>query len=113
MTDLVRVTGADKIASNLHQLADDLTDWTAVNRRAADTVASAARRRAPRRTGRLAGSVRTSVTADGATVIVGVPYARPVAARNPFFTEAISTTGSKVDSIYAADFHQAVTRAGG
>lgn len=55
---------------------------TAVNRAAAGVVASAARGTAPRRTGRLAGSIRTAgTTASRAVISAGrasVPYAAPI-----------------------------------
>ena len=69
----VEVIGLDRLQATLRSAADDLEDLSAVNQKVAGVVAKAAR--PPRRTGRLAGSIRPKWTADEASVTSGLPYA--------------------------------------
>lgn len=99
----VRVEGARRLRSTLRKAGQDLGDLKTAHTAAAGIVTPAARGRAPRRTGRLAGDVRGSGTTTAATIRVGrasVPYAQPVhwgwprrgIAANPFVTEAAQAT---------------------
>ena len=69
----VELVGADRLESTLHDAAKKLEDLSAVNRDVAGVVAKAAR--PPRRTGRLAGSIRPLGTATEAAVTSALPYA--------------------------------------
>lgn len=77
-----KITGAKELIRNLEKLGIDVSDlkvaFTDIARRSADIAASLA----PKRTGRLAKSIRGSKTKNRATVAAGskrVPYAGPVA----------------------------------
>ena len=73
MPTSVTVTGADAMQSSLKAAARKVDDMTAINREVAATVAAAVK--APRKTGRLAGSVRPQGTKNEAAVVVDQPYA--------------------------------------
>ena len=77
----VRVQGLRELQRSLRRLQADTADLKTANATAAATVAAAAQLRAPRRTGRLAASVRGNRAAGRAQVRGGgarVPYAGPV-----------------------------------
>jgi phage gpG-like protein len=74
----VEVIGADRLAATMAAAARSMTDMSAVNQRIAVRMANASRGRAPRRTGRLAGSTRPIADRTTATVTAGgpgIPYA--------------------------------------
>ena len=77
MTQQVKVTGADRVARTMHDLADDLADLSQPGAAAAEQVAAAAQGYAPRRTGRLRASIEAKATRDGATITAGVGIVRP------------------------------------
>jgi len=100
---VVQVQGAAQLRATMRRAGLDLADLTATNRATAAQVAPEATRRAPRRTGRLATSVRPGATRTAALIRAGnnaVPYAAPVEfgwpARNieaqPFIVEAAQAT---------------------
>jgi HK97 gp10 family phage protein len=66
----VEVKGADRLASTLNSAAKQLLDQTEANQAAGQELMQTAMGRAPRRTGRLAGSIHT-LRADRVTVQVG------------------------------------------
>lgn len=72
----VEVKGADRLASTLNSAAAMLLDQTPANRAAGAELVRTAMGKAPRRTGRLAGSI-TVLGADRVELQVGsnVPYA--------------------------------------
>lgn len=77
----VQVEGLGQLRRQLRALGDDLADLKQANAAVSAFIAPAAAARAPRRTGRLAASVRGTRAAGGATVAAGgasVPYAGPV-----------------------------------
>lgn len=99
----VRVEGLDTLVRTLKKAGVDVADLKDASKKAGDTVTSAAVGRAPRRTGRLASSVRPSRLAKGVRVSVGratVPFAGAIhwgwPARNitaqPFLTDAAKQT---------------------
>ena len=99
----VSVVGLAKLRRELRRAGDDLADLKDANAAAAAIVAAAAEARAPRRTGRLAATVRGNRAASRASVSAGrasVPYAGPIhwgwPARgieaNPFVTDAAQAT---------------------
>ena len=72
------IIGADRCAATLNVAAYRLARLDSAPRQASVTVASETRRRAPRRTGRLAASVAPSPQGNAARVIVAARYAWPV-----------------------------------
>jgi hypothetical protein len=111
MSEKVQVVGARELASSLRAASDDLADMTAAQDRAGEYLVQTARRLAPRRTGRLAGTVRAHVAGPAVSVTAGgvsVPYAGPIHygwfARNiqpqPFLTDALQQGEPAVVNIY-------------
>lgn len=99
----VHVEGLRDLVRTLKAAEQDLDDLKAANRAAAQVVADAARARAPRRSGRLAGTGRPGNAARRATVTFGrasVPYANPIhwgwprrhIKAQPFLVEAARAT---------------------
>lgn len=81
MTGVLQVQGLREVQRTLRRLEEDTTDLKDAHASAASTVANAAAARAPKRTGRLANSVRGNRAAGKAEVKAGgaaVPYAGPV-----------------------------------
>jgi hypothetical protein len=112
---VVEVKGAERLASTLGEFARSLDDLSDVNRRAGEIVATAATLRAPRRTGRLAGSRRVDSAPTTVSVSFGAVYAAPVhwgvgprvGLRGPhnltptlFLTDAFADTEGAVLDIY-------------
>lgn len=88
----------------------DLTDLKAAHSTIADLVLAEAERRAPRRTGRLAASVRASATPSYSVVRAGrasVPYAAPIhwgwrargIQQNPFLQDAIEDNRDQITGL--------------
>jgi len=110
----VRVEGAAKLRRALRAAGRDLTELKEANRRAAELVARKASARAPRRSGRLAGSLRPSKAARAARILAGsagVPYAGPIhwgwEARHiepqPFISDTAEDTRPEWLRAYEAD----------
>ena len=82
MTDAaIRVKGARELRATLKRAGIDLSDLTDANASVAQLVASAAAARAPRRSGRLAGSTRPNRAKTKAVVRAGgaaTPYANAI-----------------------------------
>ena len=74
----IQVKGARELAKALRQAGADMQDLKDANRRAADIVAPAAKAKAPRRTGRLAASVRAGATQKAGVIRAGTTEERPV-----------------------------------
>jgi HK97 gp10 family phage protein len=73
------IEGADTLQRTLSAAGRDLADWASVNQAAAARLAQDAASRAPRRTGRLAGSIRATSDKRGGQVAAGgggVAYAK-------------------------------------
>jgi hypothetical protein len=114
----VRIEGLDRFVRTLKQAGDDLADMKAANERAGAIIADDASMRAPRRSGKLAGSIRPTKQAKRARVQAGrasLPYAGPIhwgwPARGidpqPFLTDAAVATESRwlpqyLDDVQAA-----------
>ena len=125
MTDpVVSVVGLARLRRDLRKIGDDLGDLKDANKRAGSIVAAESARRAPRVSGRLAGSGRASRAAGRASVLFGgarVPYAGPVhwgwPARgieaNPFVVDAAQATESTWVGEYLADLDKIATRLDG
>ncbi len=65
------VEGAARLASTLRRAGLDMADLKSSNQRAGQVVGDEGRVRAPRRTGRLAGSIRSARQASGVVVRAG------------------------------------------
>lgn len=121
---LVTVDGLPQLRRQLRQLVGDASDLKEANAAAASIVANAAASRAPRRTGRLAASVRGNRAVSRATVSAGgaaVPYAGPIhwgwpahhIAPQPFVVDAAQVTEPVWLAAYERDLAKAVDRVGG
>lgn len=69
------IVGADRLAATMHGAAGDLDDLSRPGTQAANLIAQRGRVEAPRRSGRLASSVTTTVDANEAEVSSGLVYA--------------------------------------
>lgn len=72
----VKVDGDEVLAATLRSAGRGLSDWAQVNAAAAARIAQDAARRAPKRTGRLAGSIAAQSDKTGAIVTASVVYAK-------------------------------------
>lgn len=78
---LVQVEGAARLRRTLRQAGDDLGDLKAAHAAAAQIAATASAALAPRASGRLAATIRSSGTKTAGTLRAGraaVPYAGPI-----------------------------------
>jgi hypothetical protein len=78
MVDTVRVEGVPRLRAALGGLGADVQNNRPVNADVSVYIATIASQRAPRRTGRLALSVRPAADREAATITFGVPYANAV-----------------------------------
>lgn len=114
--EVIEVKGADRLAATLGDFARSLEDMADANRRAGEAIGSSAVGRAPRRTGRLAGSLRVDAAPTDVSVGFGAVHAAPihwgvgprVGLRGPhnirgtlFLTEALAASEPAVLDIYA------------
>jgi hypothetical protein len=115
----VRVEGLPELRRSFRQLVGNVDDLKAANAAVAAFVAAAAAARAPRRSGRLAASVRGNRAVARAQVKAGgaaLPYAGPVhygwPARGiegqPFVTDAAQATEGTWLAMYEAAVRDAV-----
>lgn len=113
----IRVEGASELRRTLKRAGDDLGDLKSAHGDAAGIVTAASRTRSPKRSGRLAASVRGSGAATTATIRAGrasVPYAGPIhwgwPARNipanPFIADAAKAT----EPLWTREYEQAVEK---
>lgn len=117
----VKVEGAARLSRTLDHAADDLGKLDAADLHSAESVAAAARARAPRRTGALAGSVRAEASEGIGRVVVDAPYAAYVEygvskhniAPRPFLAEAAEQSEPAVVAAYAEDVNRAVSHVKG
>lgn len=107
----ITIDGLDRMQRSMVRAAGRLDDLKVANAAAARIVAEAAALAAPRRTGRLAASIRGSRAVGSAVIRAGgarVPYAQPIhwgwAARhisaNPFISRAAQATESQWTAYY-------------
>lgn len=124
MAAQVVVDGLRPLRRALRALALDVDDLKAANQAVSTLVANAAAARAPRRSGRLAASVRGSRALSRATVRAGgaaLPYAGPVhygwpahgIEPNPFVVDAAQDTETVWLAAYEIEIARAVDRIGG
>lgn len=74
----IRIEGIETLTATMAKAADDLKDLKQANDRAAELVVAQARRIAPRRSGRLAASLRAVSVTGGAQMEATAPYAAPI-----------------------------------
>jgi len=113
--EIVEVKGADRLAATLREFARSLEDMADANRRAGEAIGSSAVSRVPRRTGRLAGSLRVDAAPTDVRVGFGAVHAAPihwgvgprVGLRGPhnirgtlFLTEALAASETVVLNVY-------------
>lgn len=121
---LVQVDGARELRRTLRAAGDDLEDLKAANLQAAQIAATAARARAPRLTGQLAGDIRASGTKTAGTIRAGrkkIPYAGPIhwgwPARGiearPYITEGAQATESIWVPLYQELMDEALAKVKG
>lgn len=121
---LVQVDGARELRRTLRAAGDDLEDLKAANLQAAQIAATAARARAPRLTGQLAGDIRASGTKTAGTIRAGrkkIPYAGPIhwgwPARGiearPYITEGAQATESIWVPLYQELMDEALSKVKG
>jgi hypothetical protein len=119
----IEVTGAKELRKALKHMGADLADLTATNRAAAEQVAERARDHAPRRSGRLAKTIRARASKTKASVIAGsaaVPYAGPIhfgwhrrhIVPNPFLYDALDERRGEVVAAYSKRVGDLVERVG-
>jgi hypothetical protein len=119
MAAQLQVEGLDTLVRTMRRAGVDISELKDAHTRAASIVASEAAARAPRRSGRLAGSIRPAKQVKRARVMAGgasVPYAGPIhwgwPARNipanPFMTEAAQGTEPEWTRAYLEDVQKAL-----
>jgi len=120
----VKIAGLSKLRRALRDMQGDAEDLKEANARAAAIVAARATATAPRRTGRLAGSVRGNRAVSRAQIAAGgatVPYAGPIhwgwpargITAQPFVSDAAVDTEPIWLPQYQADLDRAVAKVGG
>lgn len=120
-TGEVRIEGLQRLVTTMRKAGEDLSDLKAANARAADIVIAAAESLAPRRSGKLASSLRSSKVPGRARILAGrasVPYAMPIhwgwPARNiepnPFVSMAAQQTESEWLPAYLEDVEKALSQ---
>lgn len=123
-TPNVTIEGLPRLRRALREAGANLDDLKDANAAAGALVAGAAAARAPRRSGRLAASIRSSRAVGRASVLAGgasVPYAGPIhwgwAAHGieaqPFATAAATATESAWLPIYERDLQRVLDTANG
>jgi hypothetical protein len=119
---IVRVEGARELRKALKSVEGGLADLKATHNKIAQVVVPAGKSGVPRRTGRLADSIRGTGTKTASIVRAGgarVPYANPIhwgwPARNikgqPFLSDAGKETEPVWTEIYAHDTQALIDRA--
>lgn len=121
---VLQVEGARELRRTLKRAGEDLDDLKGAHREAAKVVEPVAVSKVPRRSGRLAASIRSSGTTAAAIVRAGyasVPYAGPIhwgwAARHiepqPFIYEAAIETQPKWADAYRDEVQKILDRVRG
>jgi hypothetical protein len=121
MTDGITVKGGDELRRTMGQVATDLADLTDVNNRGGDLLLAASRAKAPKKSGRLAGSLRTVAGAAGFTVTSPLVYAGPIhwgwRERNIwptyFLYDALDVKRAAILEAYATEVDDAIAKVHG
>lgn len=108
MADGLTITGADRVASTLGQAAHALEDLSETNAKVAALVATQARSRAPRVSGRLATSITPQNAKQVASVGSDLVYAPVIHSgwpahhirANPFIANAFTDMDSQTAALY-------------
>lgn len=119
-----RVEGLDNLIRTMRRAGRDIADLKDAHQRAGEIVASEAQAIAPRRSGRLAGTIRAAKQVRRAQVSAGrasVPYAGPIhwgwPSRNiepqPFLSDAAQNTESRWTDGYRQDVQRALDKVRG
>ena len=107
------LVGADRLMATLDRAAGELGDLSHAGREVATTIAASARRRAPRRTGALAGSITESVDGDSAEVGTAIRYAPFVEYGppypQPFMAPALDEASGSIEPAYADDIGRIIS----
>ena len=120
----VSVDGAAVLQRTLQAAGRDLQDWSQVNAAAAARVAQDAAARAPRRSGRLAASIRPTTDKTSGTIAAGgggIAYAkvqeygnpRHNIAAQPYLGPAFTDAQSDLVAMYDAHMKQAIQQVRG
>jgi hypothetical protein len=123
-TGTVKVEGLNNLVRTLTRAGVDLGDLKAANQKAGNIVAARARGDAPRKSGALAGNVRSARQARRARIMAGssrVPYAGPIhwgwparhISSQPFIAEAAQRSESEWADAYRADVVAALSHVRG
>ena len=107
----ITVEGGASLMRTLKRAGADIDDMKDTNQRVARQVAAVASSLAPRRSGRLAGSVKGNRAVAQAVIRSRLPYAGPIhwgwqsrgIRPNPFMVEAVNRTQPAIESWYLAD----------
>lgn len=120
----LQIEGLATLVRTLKKAGVDISELKDAHRRAGEIVAHEAALRAPRRTGKLAGSIRAAKQVRRARVQAGgarVPYAGPIhwgwpsrgIAPQPFLTDAAQATESRWTAQYVKDVEAALSKVKG
>ena len=120
----IRIAGLDELARSMKRAGQDIDELKDAHWRASEIVARAASSLAPRRSGKLAGSIRSTRQVKRARVQAGrasVPYAAPIhwgwPARNidasMFVTRAAQQTEAEWTKAYLDDVQAALDKVKG
>lgn len=90
----------DRLAATLKAAAEKVADLTGAHEAAAQVVLAKAVPDTPRRTGRLAASVRSDVHPAGFQIVAATPYAAIVHARRPWIAQAVDATTTDQVEVY-------------
>ena len=117
----VELRGADELDRTLERAAKEIGDLEDADKAAAALIAREAARRAPRRTGKLAGSLKAGTVRGKPTVSSDLVYAPPIhygwrarnIAPNRFLTEAADATERQWLAFYETDTQKALDKVKG
>ncbi|MFT3877423.1 MAG: hypothetical protein QM708_13520 [Propioniciclava sp.] len=121
---LVKVEGAAQLRRTLRKAGIDISTLKAAHAQAGKIAAGGGQDQAPRRTGRLASTIRSSGTSTGSIIRAGyarVPYANPIhwgwprrnISPNPFLTDGAQQTEPEWIEVYQAAIDEALNQVKG
>ena len=117
----VTVEGGARFEATLGAAAREIGELAAAHQRAGTQTAAVAMRAAPRRTGRLAGSVRSVTTADGFEIGSALVYAPVIhngwpghkIPANPFVRRSIEVQSPAITAAHAAEINRSLSKVKG
>lgn len=121
MTTRITVEGDTMLAATLRRAAGELGDLASTGRAAGEIVRARAASNAPKRTGRLSGSVTAAATRTEVVIASGVVYAARVnygmpsvgQPAQPFMSDALGDTQKEVVARYERAVNTAVSHVRG